>query len=84
MIQAVAVQFGRKLLQKDVLKISIAGRSKYLCQNAITGVQLFQHRIEAFFFEYLLSDAHPLGHASYACTAFHMNEEPLIQIIQLG
>ena len=60
MIQAVAVQFGRKLSQKDVLKMSIADRSKYLCQNPITGVQMFQHRIEAFF-EYLLSDAHPLG-----------------------
>ena len=62
MIQAVAVQFGRKLLQKDVLKMSIADKSRYLHQNPITGVQIFQHRIEAFFSEYLLSDAHPLGH----------------------
>ena len=61
MIQAVAVQFGRKLSQIDVLKMSIADRSKYLHQNPITGVQMFQHRIEAFFSEYLLSDAHPLG-----------------------
>ena len=38
MIQAVAVQFGRKLSQKDVLKMSIADRSRYLCQNPITGV----------------------------------------------
>ena len=38
MIQAVAAQFGRKLSQKDVLKMSIADRSKYLCQNPITGV----------------------------------------------
>ena len=38
MIQAVAVQFGKKLLQKDVLKMSIADRSRYLCQNPITGV----------------------------------------------
>ena len=62
MIQAVAVQFGRKLSQKDVLKMSIADRSRYLHQNPITCVQMFQHRIEAFFSEYLLSDAHPLGH----------------------
>ena len=62
MIQTVAVQFGRKLLQKDVLKMSIADRSRYLHQNPITGVQMFQHRIEAFFSEYLLSDAPPLGH----------------------
>ena len=61
MIQAVAVQFGRKLSQNDVLKMSIADRSKYLHQNPISGVQMFQHRIEAFFSEYLLSGAHPLG-----------------------
>ena len=50
-IQAVAVQFGRKLSQKDVLKMSIADRCRYLCQNPITGVQMFQHRSEAFFSE---------------------------------
>ena len=42
--------------------MSIVDRSRYLCQNPITGVQMFQHRVDAFFFEYLLSDAHPLGH----------------------
>ena len=62
MIQAVAVQFGKKLSQKDVLKMSIADRSRYLCQNPVTGVWMFQHRVEAFFSEYLLSDTHPLGH----------------------
>ena len=62
MIQAAAVQFGRELSQKDVLKMSIVDRSRYLHENLITGVQMFQHKIEAFFSEYLLSDAHPLGH----------------------
>ena len=62
MIQAVAVQFGKKLTQKDVLKMSIADRSRYLCQNPITGVQMFQHRLEAFFSEYLLSHTCPLGY----------------------
>ena len=62
MIQAVAVQFGKIFTQKDVLKMSIADRSKYLHQNPITAVQMFQHRLEAFFSEYLLSDTHPLGH----------------------
>ena len=62
MIQAVAVQFGRKLSQKDVLKMRIADRSRYLCQNPISGVQMFQHRVDAYFSKYLLSDAHPLGH----------------------
>ena len=62
MIQAVAVQFGRKLSQKDVPKMSIADRSRYLHQNPITGVGMFQHRVKAIFSKYLLSDAHPLGH----------------------
>ena len=30
--------------------------------NPITGVWMFQHRLEAFFSEYLLSDTHPLGY----------------------
>ena len=42
--------------------MSTADRSRYLCQNPITGVQMFQHRIQTSFSEYLLSDAHPLGH----------------------
>ena len=62
MIQAVAVQLGKKLTQKDVQQMSIKDRSTYLCQNPITGVRMFQHRLEAFFSEYLLSDTHPLGH----------------------
>ena len=62
MIQAVAVQFGKKLTQNDVQQMSIKDRSTYLCQNPITGVCMFQHRLEAFFSEYLLSDTHPLGH----------------------
>ena len=62
MIETAAVHFGKKLSQKNVLKMSIADRSRYLHQNPITGVQMLQHRIEAFFSEYLLCDAHPLGH----------------------
>ena len=62
MIQAVAVQFGKKLTQKDVQQMSIKDRSTYLHQNPITGVCMFQHRLEAFFSEYLLSDTPPLGH----------------------
>ena len=61
MIQAVAYQFGRELSREDVLKMSMAERSKYLRQNPLTGVRMFQHRIQSFFAQYLLSDAHPLG-----------------------
>ena len=50
MIQAVAMQFGRKLSCADVLNMSIQERSKYLWQNPVTGVCMFQHRLESFFF----------------------------------
>ena len=62
MIQAVALQLGRRLSRDDVLKMSIAHRSTYLQQNSITGVCTFQHRLQSFFSQYLLNDAHPLGH----------------------
>ena len=39
----------------------MAERSKYLRRNPVTGVRMFQHRIQSFFAQYLLSDAHPLG-----------------------
>ena len=42
--------------------MSIKDRTTYLHQNPITGVCMFQHRLEAFFSEYLLSVTHPLGH----------------------
>ena len=51
-----------KLSQKDVLKMGIADRSGYLCKNPILAVQMFQHRVEALFSEYLLRDTYPLGH----------------------
>ena len=76
MIQAVAVQFGKILTQEDILKMSIADRSKYLCQSPITGVQVFQHRLEAFFSEYLLSDTHPLGHITDIKIEFQMRGSP--------
>ena len=48
----------KRCTENEALQIE----AEYLCQNPITGVQMFQHRVEAFFSEYLLSDAHPLGH----------------------
>ena len=61
-IQAVAIQFGRKLSRTDVMKMSIQERSHYLCLNPVIGVCMFQHRLESFFSQYLLSSAHPIGH----------------------
>ena len=61
MIQAIAMQFGRKLSRDDVLKMSIAEQSQYLHQNLVTGVRMFQYQLEAFFSQYILSATHPLG-----------------------
>ena len=62
MIQAVALQLGRRPSKDDVLKMSIAEKSTYLQQNPITGVCMFQHRLQSFFSQHLMNDAHPLGH----------------------
>ena len=51
-----------EIIPKRCIKMSIGDRSRYLHQNPITDVWMFQHRIEAFSSEYLLSDAHSLGH----------------------
>ena len=65
MIQVVALHLGRRLSRDDVMKMSIAQRSTYLRQNPITGVCMFQHRLQSFFSQYLLDDAHPLGHITH-------------------
>ena len=63
-IQAVAMQYGSKLSQRDVLKMTMQERSKYLHQNPVTSVRMFQHRLESFFPQYVLSDAHPIGNVT--------------------
>ena len=55
------MQYGKKLSCRDVLKMTMQKRSKYLCQNPVTGVCMFQHRLESFFSQYILSDTHPIG-----------------------
>ena len=47
-----------------VLKMTMQERSKYLHQNSVTGVHMFQHRLESFFSQYVLSDAHPIGNVT--------------------
>ena len=64
MIQAVAMQYGKKLSQRDVLKMTMQERSKYLHQNPVTGVRMFQNRLESFFSQYILSDAQSIGNVT--------------------
>ena len=42
MIQAVAMQFGRKLSRDDVLKMSIAEQSQYLHPNLVIAVSWYK------------------------------------------
>ena len=48
-VQAIAVQIGQHLSHKDILKMSIAERSRYLWQNPATCVHMFQHHVDSFF-----------------------------------
>ena len=62
MIQAIALQLGKKVSHREVLQMSMDKWSNYLWQNPVTGTCMFQHRVEKFFTEYILSDSHPIGH----------------------
>ena len=48
----------------EVLQMSIAERSNLLQQNPVTGVHMFQHRVESFFSQYILGGSQPLGNAT--------------------
>ena len=60
-IQAIAVQIGQHLSHGDILKMSIAERSRYLQQNPVTCVCMFQCCVDSFFMHYLLSKTQQLG-----------------------
>ena len=68
MIQAVAAQHGRKMSHEDVFQMSLCERSDYLWNNPVTGVCMFQHRVENFFSQYLLSSS-KLGGFSHKCSS---------------
>ena len=59
MVQAVASQYGKRLTHEDVLRMSVKEKSDYLQNNPVTGVCMFQYRVENFFSQYLLSAANP-------------------------
>ena len=61
MIQAIALQLGKKIPQRKVLQMSMEQMSNYLWQNPVTGTHMFQHRVENFFTGYILSDSDPIG-----------------------
>ena len=64
MVQAVASQYGKRLTHEDVLRMSVKQKSDYLHNNPVTGVCMFQYRVENFFSQYLLNATNPLGQIS--------------------
>ena len=64
MIQAIASQYGLQVSRQMINDMSAADKSFFLRQNPVTGVRMFQHRVESFFAKYLLSPANPIGHVS--------------------
>ena len=64
MIQAVCLQYGRRLSRDDVLQMTIAEQSNLLHKNPVTGVCMFQHRVESFFSQYILGSSHPHGNVT--------------------
>ena len=48
----------------EVLQMSIAEQSNLLQQNPVTGVHMFQHRVESFFSQYILGGSQPLGNVT--------------------
>ena len=44
--------------------MSVKQKSDYLCNNLVTGVHMFQYRVENFFSQYLLNATNPLGQIS--------------------
>ena len=64
MVQAVVSQYGKRLTHEDVLRMSVKEKSEYLHNNPVTGVCMFQYRVENIFSQYLLNAANPLGQIS--------------------
>ena len=60
MIQAVCLQYGKRLSRNEVLQMSIAEQFNLLQQIPVTGVCMFQHRVESFFSQYILGSFQPL------------------------
>jgi len=66
-IKAIGRRNGVSYSNEDIEKMSWNQKAKLLRGNPVVTVQMFQHRLESFFSEFLLSDAHPLGKIKEYC-----------------
>ena len=66
-IQAIGLRIGEKFTESDVEEMSWEQKSKLLRTNPVVVVQMFQHRLDSFFREYIFSDAEPVGKVYEHC-----------------
>ena len=62
LVQAVGRQYGQLFTREDVMKMDWQTKADKLMSNPVTACEMFQHRVDVFFSEYILSNEHPLGH----------------------
>ena len=61
MIESVTVRGEKPLTLDQVRKMPIKERAEQLKNNPVTGVTMFQYRVERFFADYLYQDFNPVG-----------------------
>ena len=64
-LQTIAKQQGRILSEEDVQNMTWEEKCKLLASNPVTAARHFDHRLQCFFRDILLSRSEPLGHIEY-------------------
>ncbi|XP_030849505.1 uncharacterized protein LOC105444942 [Strongylocentrotus purpuratus] len=60
-LQVIALQQGRTLTDEDISKMTWEEKCKLLASNPVTAARHFDHRLQCFFRDVILSDLQPLG-----------------------
>ena len=60
-IQAIGKRYGLSFTEEDVENMEWETKARYLQTNPITTNLMFQHRVECFFNDFLMSTEVPLG-----------------------
>ena len=66
-IQAIGKRYGLSFTEEDVANMEWETKARYLRTNPITTNLMFQHRVECFFNDFLMSTEAPLGNISEYC-----------------
>ena len=60
-IQSIGIQYGRHFSKEEVQDMSWENKCMWLRSNPITAARHFQHRLDAFFVDFLKGPGHPIG-----------------------